>query len=255
MQGSRWHCPGSYCRSLRWTPTSTVRNFRRRRPGDALGEFLNARVEDSDLVIQLAVDPAFGYYYKGAARDIGLPLKPNQPAAEITATLSDLSGEYDSVFVVAREQAGWENRGVVVDWFQSNMQEVLHANASGLPVRQYKHWTVADTYTDELARFNETVALLGFDSCEDRLPGGALLLSVYWRPLSNSSLDLKSFVHVYGSGAGTAANKLWAQDDQYPQEGRLAATAWQQAGAFRDIYYLPTASLSDGMIRGPHRLV
>lgn len=221
--------------------------FRRAPAWDELGEFLNSRVEASDLVIQLAVDPAFGYYYRGAARDIGLPVKPDQPAAEIEATLGRMSSEYDSIYVVAREQAGWENAGVVVEWMQANMQEVLHVDASGLPIRQYQHWAVSDLYFDELARYAEFVSLLGYETCSDFLPSGELLLRIYWRPLAASSRALKSFLHVYGAEAGDSGKKLWTQDDQYPQDGRLDATTWAHAGVFREIYYLPTASMNDGV--------
>lgn len=209
---------------------------------DALGDFLNTRVDESDLVIQLAVDPAFGYYYKGAARDIALPIKPNQPAAEIKAALSGLSREYTSIFVVAREQAGWENAGVALEWMRANMQAVMDVDVSGLPVRQYRHWTVPESEFDELARYADTVALLGYETCADLLPSGAFLLRLYWLPLAASSRDLKTFVHIYDAAGG----RLWTQDDQYPQEGRLDATTWTQAGAFREIYYLPAASLTEG---------
>ena len=220
--------------------------FRKAPAWDELGRILNSRVEDSDLVIQLAVDPAFGYYYRGAARDIALPIKPNQPDSEIKASLSRLSSEYDSIYVVAREQAGWENAGVVVDWMRANMQEVLHIDASGLPIRQYQHWSVSDLYSDELARYADIVSLLGYDTCNDRLPSGELLLRVYWQPLEASARALKSFVHVYGSAAGASGRKLWTQDDQYPQDGRLDTTTWQHTGVFREIYHLPAASMDEG---------
>ena len=209
---------------------------------DALGEFLNPRVDESDLVIQLAVDPAFGYYYRGAARDIGLPIKPGQPAAEIQATLNELSSEYASIYVVAREQAGWENTGVVVEWMRANMQEVLDVDVGGLPVRQYRHWTVPDEGYDSLARYADTVSLLDYETCAEPLPSGEFLLRVYWRPLAASSRDLKSFVHVYDASGG----RLRTQDDQYPLEGRLNATTWAHAGVFREIYYLPGASMTEG---------
>ena len=220
--------------------------FRKAPAWDELGDFLNSRVEDSDLVIQLAVDPAFGYYYNGAARDIGLPIKPDQPAAEISAALERLSSEYDSIYVVAREQAGWANTGVVVEWMRANMQEVLDTDAAGLPIRQYQHWRVSDATLGELARFDEIVALLDYESCDDLLPSGMKLLRVYWRPLTQSPQALKSFVHVYGPEAGASGWGLRSQDDQYPQAGRLDATTWARPGLFREVYYLPVSSLDAG---------
>ena len=147
--------------------------FRKAPAWDELGEFLNARVDDSDLVIQLAVDPSFGYYYDGSARDIGLPVKPDQPAAEITAALSKLSSEYSSIYIVAREQDGWTNAGIVGDWMQANMQEVLRTDASGLPIRQYMPWAISDSFDSEVARFDETVSLLSYETCGDMMPSGS----------------------------------------------------------------------------------
>lgn len=220
--------------------------YRKAPAWDELGDFLNSRVNEDDLVIQLAVDPAFGYYYRGAARDIGLPVSPDQTAAEITAALGALSGQYDSIFVVAREQAGWQNAGAVVEWMQANMQEVLYADASGLPVRQYKHWIVSDGDDGELARFSDTVSLVRFESCFDLLPGGELLLGLHWLPLAHSAQPLKSFVHVYDADSGAVGGQLWTQDDQYPQDGRLDASNWKGSGVFREVYYLPVSSLVAG---------
>ena len=231
-----------------WTLDAYFNNpkFAKAPAWDELGEFLNSRVDQSDLVIQLAVDPAFGYYYRGAARDIGLPVSPNQSVADISAALRQLSSQYDSIYVAAREQAGWPNAGAVIEWMRANMQEALRADVSGLPVRQYRHWTVPDAQFDELARYGETVSLLHFESCFDRLPGGALLLRLYWRPLTRAAQPLKTFAHIYGREPNAAGSTLWTQDDQYPQDGRLDATTWQGGGIFREIYYLPASSLTAG---------
>ena len=67
--------------------TSIIPVFRKAPAWDELGAFLNSRVNEDDLVIQLAVDPAFGYYFDGPAQDIGLPVKPDQAAVEIEAAL------------------------------------------------------------------------------------------------------------------------------------------------------------------------
>ena len=59
---------------------------------DELGEFLSRRVEEDDLVIQLSVDPAFAYYYDGAAPELALPAHPAQTADEIAAVLEKPGG-------------------------------------------------------------------------------------------------------------------------------------------------------------------
>ena len=136
--------------------------FRKAPAWDELGAFLNSRINEDDLVIQLAVDPAFGYYFDGPAPDIGLPVKPDQAAVEIEAALRTSSSQFESIYVVAREQAGWRNAGVVEAWMRENMQEVLRTDASGLPIRQYMNWNAGLSEKGELDRFGEVVALTGF---------------------------------------------------------------------------------------------
>lgn len=220
--------------------------FRRAPAWDELGSFLNARVREKDLVIQLSVDPAFGYYYEGAAPEMALPVHSAQPVGEIEAELERRRGSFDSVYVVSREQAGWANAGAVAAWMNHNLQEVLLTDTGGLPVRQYMEWTVRQQFDGEIARFGDAVALLGHELAPDPLPTGELLLWIYWKPLSPTARSLKSFVHVYDAVNPATGSALWSQDDQYPQEGRLDSTSWDAGGVYRDVYYLPTHDLADG---------
>ena len=220
--------------------------FRRAPAWDELGSFLSARVKDTDLVIQLSVDPAFGYYYKAPAPEMALPVHSAQPNIEIVATLEGLRGSFDSVYVVAREQAGWANAGDVEAWMRDNMQEVMRTDTSGLPARQYMEWPVDHQHEEATANFNDTIALLGYELFRDPLPTGELLLWVYWKPLSRTESSLKSFVHVYGDTNPSTGSTLWTQDDQFPQRGRLDSTSWPIDTVFRDVYYLPTEALLDG---------
>ena len=220
--------------------------FRRAPAWDELGRFLNARVEDRDLVIQLSVDPAFGYYYRAAAPEMALPVHSAQPVEEIEAELERLRGSYDSVYVVAREQAGWANAGAVEAWMNDQLQEVLLTDTSGLPVKQYMDWTIRQQFDRELASFGDAVALLGHELAPDPLPTGELLLWIYWKPLARTEHSLKSFVHVYGDVNPATGSALWSQDDQYPQEGRLDSKRWNAGRVYRDVYYLPAGDLADG---------
>ena len=220
--------------------------FRRAPAWDELGSFLTTRVKQSDLVIQLSVDPAFGYYYEAAAPELALPVHSAQPIAEIEAALEQLRGSFDSVYVVSREQAGWANAGAVVAWMTDNLQEVLLTDTSGLPIRQYMDWTIGQQFEREVASFGGAVALLGHEFFPDPLPTGKLLLWIYWKPLSRAAHTLKSFVHLYGAVNPATGSRLWSQDDQYPQQSRLDSMSWEPGRVYRDVYYLPTQDLVDG---------
>ena len=220
--------------------------FRKAPAWDALGEFLSARVSADDFVIQQSVDPAFAYYYRGAAPETALPAHPEQPQEEIITELERLTESAASVYVVSSAQAGWPNADVVLDWMRENRQEVLDTDVFGLPARQYMPWTVADQFEGELARFADLVALVDYEFSSEPLPNGDLLLWVYWRPLGRAERPLKSFAHVYGGLNPETGGILWAQDDPLPQAGRLDARRWPVDDVYRDVYYLPTAALVDG---------
>ena len=220
--------------------------FRKAPAWDELGRFLSARVNENDLVIQLSVDPAFAYYYRGEAPEMALPAHPAQPADEIIAMLEGLRRRYQSIFVVAREQAGWRNAGVVERWMSENLQQVMRTDAAGLPARQFMEWSTPREFAGDMVQFGDTVALLGYDFFPAPTPTGELLLWLYWQPLSITERSLKSFAHVYGAAKTGAGNALWSQDDQFPQGSRLDSTSWKIDEVFRDVYYLPARDLEEG---------
>lgn len=213
---------------------------------DQLGDFLTSRVKENDLVIQLSVDPAFGYYYAGSAAEMALPAHPGQTAEEIVERLIELRGDYKSIYVVAHEQAGWPNAGVVDSWMRDNLQAVLRADTAGLPISQYMEWTMPDAFEGELAQFGDVVALVGFEFFSEPTPSGELLLWVYWKPISRTAVSLKSFVHIYDDINPASGTRLWSQSDKFPQDGRLDTRHWQAGTVYRDVYYLPTENLEVG---------
>lgn len=222
--------------------------FRKAPAWDALGAFLTERVSERDLVIQLASDAAFGYYYRGAAPDIGLPVNGDQSVADIQASLRDLVGDYESVYVAAREQAGWGNAGAVDAWLGEYRQEVLRTHADGMPVRQYRSRQV-EASDAPLTSFAGMVSLLRYVFQPEALPSGEWLLWLDWQPRSHSARPLKTFVHVYARGA-TGQGELVTQADQYPQAGRLNSSSWDLHAPFRDVIYLP----ADGIAAGAYEL-
>ena len=220
--------------------------FRKSPAWDELGEFLNERVNDDDLVIHLSADVAFGYYYKGAGREKALPENPWQPRDAIVAELKDALKSYASIWVVSNAIRTWQNADVVETWMQAHWQPVLLSNASGLGLRQFRDWELADEYASSLARFDETVELVDYRFFADPLPTGEILLWLYWRPLTQSPRELKSFVHIYGDINPSSGSILWSQNDQLPQNGRLDARSWEILEVFRAVYYLPADTLTDG---------
>lgn len=214
---------------------------------DELGDFLNANVTENDLVIQLSTDAAFGYYYAGSARDIGLPEHPNQPNPDIIKTLEEASQQYDSLYIVANAISDWQNADTVEDWATANMQLVRYSNASGLGIRQYKNWEIDfSDNTPPIAVFKDTVALIDIEIFDKPLPTGEIVVWLYWQPLASTQTPLKSFIHLVGNLNPETGSPLWAQDDQFPQDGRLDSASWVSDEVYRDVYYLSVDDLPEG---------
>lgn len=227
----------------------TITVFTKAPAWDELGSFLTDNVSKNDLIIPLSVDPAFNYYYKGAAEDIGLPDSPTQPAAEIIEALASIHNDYDSIYVVANAIPSWQNADVVENWMNENMQLVRLSSASGLGIRQYKSWSMSDNISQNpLAEFDNIVRLIDYELFDTPLPTGELVLWLYWQPIQKTDQSLKSFVHVVGDINPNSGSPLWAQDDQFPQESRIDTASWDSDTIYRDVYYLP----SDPFIAGDY---
>ena len=202
---------------------------------DELGAFLSRWVEEADLVIQLSADPAFGYYYRGAAPDIALPSSSRQPIDEIETTLHDAAATHRSLWLAAHAPAAWENAAAIDAWMQANMQLVLRSDASGLGIRQYLNRRIDAPDHAPLGRFGAAAELLDYRLFHAPLPTGELLLWLDWRLLKAADPALKSFAHLYDE-----AGDLRAQRDQM-----LGAVATAKGGEmFRDVLQIPVSSLA-----------
>ncbi|MBI5671493.1 MAG: glycosyltransferase family 39 protein [Chloroflexi bacterium] len=212
----------------------------------ALTQYLETRVKPDDLIIQLSVDPAFGYYYDGAARDIGLPANPSQPVSEIHQELETDSRRYRSIWLVGQTFPDWPNYGVVERWLQDNLQLVRDTQLSGMRVQQYMRWAADEVVPAERAVFAGVAELVSAQVWLPPEPTGEITVWLYWRPDRTTETPYKVFVHLTGAINPATGTPLWSQDDRYPQNGRVSTTDWALAAIYRDVYVLPTATVLPG---------
>jgi 4-amino-4-deoxy-L-arabinose transferase-like glycosyltransferase len=217
----------------------------------ALTTYLQSRLEPTDLVIQTAVDAAFGFYYDAPNDDIALPADPQQSPQEIIRILDDRSKHYRSIWLVGQTFPDWPNVGVVEAWMQTHLQLVRRTQVEGLRIEQYMPWQVrvGETVTSPQAIFANLVELVGVNVFTPPEPTGELTVWAYWHPLRTSDMPLKVFVHLLGATNPTTETPLWTQDDQFPQEGRLNTTNWLLRDVYRDVYTLPVSSVPAGSYR------
>jgi hypothetical protein len=80
----------------------------------------------------------------------------------------------------------------------------------------------------------DRVALVGYDL--DRTvaaPGESLALTLYWRALRDLDVNYSVFTQVIGEG-----DRIWAQQDGWPQGGDAPTATWRQGQLIRDGYEL-----------------
>jgi uncharacterized membrane protein YecN with MAPEG domain len=213
-----------------------------------LTRFIASNLSPDDLVIQLSVDPAFGYYYSGETLDIALPASPSQAQNEIESVLEKQSKNRNTIWLVGSTFTGWPNAGIVDRWLENRFQTVLQGEVGGLPFRQFQRWEVAsdEVRVEPLAMFSDSVTLMGYRIIPAPQPSGEITVWLYWRPLRPTDTPLKVFVHLLGDVNPSTGTPLWSQDDQYPQDGRLDSTNWSQNLVFRDVYELPMDRVRPG---------
>jgi hypothetical protein len=214
----------------------------------ALTTYLRSRLEPNDLVIQTAVDAAFGFYYDAPNDDIALPADPQQNPEDIVRILEERSKHYRSIWLVGQTFPDWPNVGVVEAWVQTHLQLVRRTQVAGLRAEQYMPWEVrvGEAVDAPRAIFASMVELVGVEVFTPPEPTGELTVWAYWHPLRTRDTPLKVFVHLLGTTNPATGSPLWTQDDQYPQDGRLSATDWSLRDVFRDVYTLPVLSVPAG---------
>ncbi len=210
-----------------------------------LVRFLQANVQPGDWVTQAAADEAFTLYCDEYAIPANcndkLPASPNQPPQEINDLLTIRSKQAQAIWYVA-QPLDWSNAQVAEDWLMSNLQLVRNTNANGMRAQEFKNWDVsaAETAGTPLATFSDVVQLSGAQVFAE--PTNDLTVWLYWLPLTRTETALKVFLHLRSGSDETTA--IAAQDDQFPQDGRIATTDWQPGVLYRDVYTLSLAGVA-----------
>jgi hypothetical protein len=218
----------------------------------ALTHYLHEQTQPDDLIIQLSIDAAFGYYFhenpSSLPLDIALPANEKQPPDEIRRLLHEYTSQHPSVWLVGQTFPYWPNAGVVENWLNANMQLVRTGQASDLKFWQYMNWQVNpdEIQGQPLATFSDIIELTSFQTHMPPERNGLLTVWLYWRPIDHTETPLKVFVHLTGEINPVTGTPLWTQDDRYPQNGQIGTTNWELGRVYRDIYALPLAHVQSG---------
>ena len=213
--------------------------------------FLAENVSQDDLVIQTSVDASFGYYYHTyfdvQTDETALPANFDQEASDIRNELEKLSTTYDSLWIVGRTFAAWQNSGVVEGWLQDNMQRTFNAEIAEIPIQQYAPLQVMpeEIEQDTLATFDDKADLVAIKVMEADATD-QVYVWLYWQALENTETDLKVFVHLAGAINPETNTPLWSQSDIYPQNGQDYTSSWEPEIILRDIHVLNIRNVPPG---------
>lgn len=213
-----------------------------------LATYLSEHVQPDDWVTQAAADMSFVYYcqeyHVSAVCDDQLPANRDQSAEEIARLLDERNAEHSSIWYVA-QPPGWQNARAAEAWLNAHLQPVRRTAVGSLRVLEFKDWQPApDEFAPApLAVFGESVELVDAETTVE--PTHELTVWLYWRALAATDAPLKVFLH-FSSG-----DQIAAQDDQFPQDGRISTNAWEIGSTYRDVYVLPL----DGVPAGDYTLV
>ncbi|MCD4686738.1 MAG: glycosyltransferase family 39 protein [Anaerolineae bacterium] len=211
----------------------------------ALTTYLEHRAQPGDLILQTLPDPAFVYYYDGAADEIALT-----PETDTIAQLQEVDAR-QTIWLVGRNPTA-------EDYLDTHMQRVSFHTIAEFSVMQFRDRNLSgdEVFTPADATFGEIAHLNGYTVQGPDPITQTITVLLYWEPKGhitakdNAETGYKVFVHLAGP-PNPAANgsPLWDQDDHFPFGDRAATTRWEINTPFRDTHHLledPTLILAPG---------
>lgn len=211
----------------------------------SLASYLAQHTADSDLILNTTADEAYTFYHQeyGVTADfVRMPARGDQPVDEIQNLLAEYQPRYTSIWLAAQTDPTWSNAGVVEAWIGAHMQPVRQTSINGLRADQYMNWETDATDQPPLTTFGDLVDLNAAEVLLPPDPDGDLTVLLYWQPLGTSPAPLKVFVHLLI----TPDAPPLAQDDHFPQQGRVSTANWQPDAVYRDVYTLSVDAVPAG---------
>ncbi len=210
-------------------------------PWSQISDYLDANVEEDDLVVRNIPGPAYDYYLKNRHQHVIVPLDRYASRDNTDRYLQTALSNYDRLWFMP-VQGVWDQEQVVYSYLVDNAQ-LLSDHWFGVSrVMQFADYGQRDIQPETLRStdFASTVHLVGYTvqqfSTINQFPE---YVSVIWEPISDASSGLTTFMHVIQMPSG----KLVAQDDHLPQYGRVSSEQWANLEQYRDVYYLPGVGL------------
>jgi hypothetical protein len=218
----------------------------------AVGRFLEASAHPSGGLILNAPQQGgvLSYYYRGDLPYYLLPKGQPLDESKTTTELEAILAEHDLVYGLFWAAEEGDPHGFIEGWLDQHMYKVTERWFGNVRLALYTSALVETRrevhYLQDL-RLDEGIELLAYEV--DALliqPGDAVDLTLYWAVQSEIEEDYTVFTHLID-----AEDRLWAQQDNQPQEGEHPTSGWREGEVIADRYHLP---LPDDTPAGRYRL-
>ena len=213
--------------------------FAKSPPWREMVQYLEARSQPGDMVIQNYPDPSLPYYLTGK---LPYQLVPqNLPFSETTVaeTLTHLLNRHGRLWLVPTQSDEWDAAGLVQTWLDRHADLSASQSFGDLHLRLYLSPLALTEGRPPLAQFGEAVRLIGYRlSGENKplKPGDALHLNLYWRTDAPLETSYTVFSHLLDP-----AGRMRGQKDNLPISGTYPTTAWQPGEIIVDRYEIEVA--------------
>jgi hypothetical protein len=112
-------------------------DYRKSPDWKAVRDFFAQNASREDVVIQSAVDAAFGYYVEPVAFTAAVPSSPSQTLTSIEAEMAALAASHPSVWLFEHSYYPWENARLAREWLDANMIIAEETRLLGSPLIRY----------------------------------------------------------------------------------------------------------------------
>jgi len=236
---------------------SSVWNYHYREPKAPawreIAAYLDTQPGPHDAIIRNFPDPAFDYYYTGPLPRYLEPTTPTAPVEETHQELQELTQEYAALWFIPVPYIAYDPDEVVAYWLRANTQLISEHWSDTTHILQFANWDIDETiveYPVEIA-YEETAILRGYNVTPTQdtwAVGSDVTVELFWEPTQQTKRLLTVFFHVLTPNAAgnlVLANES-AQDDQWPQEGRVTTQTWKPGKLYRDVHTVTLPASPDG---------
>ncbi len=228
---------------------SSARDDHRRAAG-----YINAEANaqgEAVILVSGHFRPVFERYLDGRLSLVGLPARYGAHLAQTLASLEELAGQYERLWLVSWQEDAWDPEYRVRSWLAGHGVWIETEHFRGVTVRRYLSRSPVEADVPSRARPVDArlgdVARLRAYEVETKPSPGKLRVTLYWEPLRPlTGTDYTVFTHIV-----SGSHYSWAQKDNRPVYDRFPTSRWPPGGVVADGYDL---TLLEGTPPGSYRL-